>query len=357
LPHNRKIHLHRKEEGEMKLERFGGCWTAMVTPFNRKGEVDFEGLEKNVQFQIENGANLVPTGTTGESPTLDWREHDRVITQTVKLAKGKAFVVAGTGSNSTNEAMRGSKHAVEVGAQGLLLVDCYYNGPSSLELRTQYYEVIARAFRKAFVVPYVIPGRTGTKLEVEDLAILHRKFKNLRSVKEATGDLVRMAKTRTLCGEDFDIISGDDDKTFEMMTRDDIRASGVISVISNIVPGPVGEMVKAIRNGNMERANRLKDILDPLFKVVTVHTIESYEGFEVPCKFRNPLAIKTMMRGFGLPSGPYRPPLGKMTPKGVEVVRNGLKEVYGKDKEVFWPLQEFYKVNIEERLSNDRYWK
>jgi len=341
----------------MKLERFEGCWTAMVTPFGRKGEVDFEGLEKNVLFQIENGANLVPTGTTGESPTLDWREHDRVITKTVKLSRDKAFVIAGTGSNSTREAMRGSKHAVEAGAQGLLLVDCYYNGPSSLEMRTQYYEVITKAFRKSFVVPYVIPGRTGTKLEVEDLAILHRKFKNMRSVKEATGDLGRMAKTRTLCGEDFDILSGDDDKTFEMMTRDDIRASGVISVMSNIVPGPVGEMVKAVQNGNMERANRLKDILDPLFKVVTVNTVESYEGFEVPCKFRNPLAIKTMMKGLGLPSGPTRPPLGKMTPKGVEIAKNALREVYEKDREVFRPLQEFYRVSIEERLSNDRHWK
>jgi 4-hydroxy-tetrahydrodipicolinate synthase len=341
----------------MKLERFEGCWTAMVTPFDRKGEIDFEGLEKNIQFQIANGANLVPTGTTGESPTLDWREHDRVITKTVKLARGKVFVIAGTGSNSTKEALRGTKHAVEVGAQGALLVDCYYNGPSSLELRTQYYEVIAKTFRKAFIVPYVIPGRTGTKLEVEDLAILHRKYKNVRSVKEATGDLQRMAKTRTLLGEDFDILSGDDDKTFEMITRNDIRASGVVSVMSNIVPGPIGEMVKAILNGNMEKANRLKDILDPIFKVVTVNTIESYEGFEVPTKFRNPSAIKTMMKGLGIPAGPCRPPLGKMTPKGVEVVRNVLKEVYGKDREVFTSIQEFYKVNIEERLTNDRYWK
>jgi 4-hydroxy-tetrahydrodipicolinate synthase len=194
-------------------------------------------------------------------------------------------------------------------------------------------------------------------LEVEDLAILHRKFKNLRSVKEATGDLERMAKTRTLCGEDFDILSGDDDKTFDMMTRNDVRASGVVSVMSNIVPGPIGEMVKAIRNGNMERANRLKDILDPLFKVVTVNTVESYEGFEVPAKFRNPLGIKTMMKGLGMPSGPCRQPLGRMTPKGVEVVRNALKEVHEKDRRMLMPLQDFYKVNIEERLSNDRFWK
>jgi 4-hydroxy-tetrahydrodipicolinate synthase len=351
------IHLYWKEEVSMKLERFEGCWTAIVTPFNRKGEVDFEGLEKNLLFQIENGANLVPTGTTGESPTLDWREHDRVITRTAKLAKGKVFVMAGTGSNSTKEAMRGTNHAVEVGVEGVLLVDCYYNGPSSLELRTQYYEVIAKAFRRAFIMPYIIPGRTGTKLEVEDLAILHRKYKNVKSVKEATGDVGRMAKTRTFLGEDFDILSGDDDKTYEMMTRHDIRASGVVSVMSNIVPGPMGEMVKAISKGDTEKANRLKDVLDPLFKVVTVNTIESYEGFEVANRFRNPSAIKTIMKGLGLPSGPCRPPLGKMTPKGIGIVRNVLKEVYEKDKEVFRPLQEFYKINIEERLSNDRYWK
>ncbi len=341
----------------MKLERFEGCWTAMITPFDRKGEIDFDGLEKNIQFQIENGAHLVPTGTTGESPTLDWREHDRVITKTAKLAKGKIFVIAGTGSNSTREAIRGTKHAVEAGAQGALLVDCYYNGPSSLELRTQYYEVIAKTFLKAFIMPYVIPGRTGTKLEVEDLAILHRKYKNVRSVKEATGDLERMAKTRTLLGEDFDILSGDDDITFAMMTRNDIRSSGVVSVMSNIVPGPVGEMVKAILDGNMERANRLKNVLDPLFKVVTVNTKESYEGFEVPTKFRNPVAIKTIMKGLGLPSGPCRPPLGKMTPKGVAIVRNVLKELYERDKTVLMPIQDFYKVNMEERLSKDRYWK
>lgn len=340
----------------MKIERFEGCWTAMVTPFNRKGEIDFEGLEKNIQFQIENGANLVPTGTTGESPTLDWREHDRVITRTVKIAKKKAFVIAGTGSNSTKEALRGTKHAYEVGAEAVLLVDCYYNGPSTLELRTQYYELIAKAFRRIFIVPYIIPGRTGTKLEVEDLAILHRKFKNVRAVKEATGDLERMAKTRTICGDDFDILSGDDDKTFDMMTREDIRASGVISVMSNIVPGAINEMVRAILCGDMGRASRLRDILDPLFKVVTVNTIESYEGFEVPCKFRNPVPIKTIMRGLGIPAGPCRPPLGRMTQKGIEIVRSAIKEVYERDKTVLQPIQDFYKVNIEERLSHDKYW-
>jgi 4-hydroxy-tetrahydrodipicolinate synthase len=266
-------------------------------------------------------------------------------------------VLAGTGSNSTKEALEATEHAVDVGAPGVLMMDCYYNGPSSLELRTQYYEPVAKKFRKTFVVPYIIPGRTGTKLEVEDLAILNRRYKNVRSVKEATGDLDRMAKTRRLLGDDFDILSGDDDKTYEMMIRPDIRASGVISVISNIMPGPITEMVKAISSGKAARAEQLKNALDPLFKVVTVNTVESYEGFDVPCRFRNPVAIKTMMNGLGMPSGPCRPPLGKITPKGAEVVRDALKAAYEKDREVFTPIREFYRINIEERLSNDRYWK
>ena len=158
-------------------------------------------------------------------------------------------------------------------------------------------------------------------------------------------------------GEDFDILSGDDDKTYEMMTRPDIRASGVISVMSNIIPGPIGEMVRAIKENDFQKADRLKETLTPLFKVVGVNTIEAYEGFEVSAKFRNPVPIKTLMRGLGMPSGPCRPPLGKMTPKGIEVVRNALKEVNEKDREVLRPIQEFYRINIEERLSNDRYWK
>src|SRR4030065_2737971 len=110
--------LKHREEAEMKLERFEGCWTAVVTPFNRKGEIEFEGLEKNIRFQIENGANLVPTGTTGESPTLDWREHDRVITKTVKLAKGKVFVMAGAGAHTPNNAPGGRDNAGAGGGRG-----------------------------------------------------------------------------------------------------------------------------------------------------------------------------------------------------------------------------------------------
>jgi 4-hydroxy-tetrahydrodipicolinate synthase len=340
----------------MQLEQLEGCWTALVTPFTEKGALDLEGLRKNVIFQIEGGAHVIPTGTTGESPTVDWREHNQIIEEVVKLTKGRSFVMAGTGSNSTQEALRGSKHAVEVGADGVLLVDCYYNGPSSLELRTEYYEVIAKELPKTAITPYVIPGRTGTQLEVEDLAILHRKHKNVRAVKEATGDLERMAKTRRLLGDAFDILSGDDDMTFVMMTREDIKAQGVVSVIANVVPGALTEMTAALNRGDMARGEELTQALDPLFKIVTVKTVEQYEGFQVPCKFRNPSAIKTLMRGLGMPAGPCRPPLGRMTPKGIAVVRDAIRTVYENSKEVLTPIADFYKVDLEERIYQDEHW-
>jgi 4-hydroxy-tetrahydrodipicolinate synthase len=341
----------------MHLERLEGCWTALVTPFTEKGALDLEGLRKNVTFQIEGGAHLLPTGTTGESPTVDWREHNQIIEEVVKLATGRSFVMAGTGSNSTQEALRGTKHAVEMGAEGVLLVDCYYNGPSSLELRTEYYEVIAKEFPKTAIIPYVIPGRTGTQLEVEDLAILHRTYKNVRAVKEATGDLERMAKTRRLLGDTFDILSGDDDMTFAMMTREDIKAQGVVSVIANVVPGALADMTGALNRGDMARGEELAQALDPLFKIVTVKTVEEYEGFQVPCKFRNPSAIKTLMRGLGMPAGPCRPPLGRMTPRGITVVRDAIRTVYENSREVLTPIADFYKVDLEERIYQDEHWR
>ena len=340
----------------MKLERFEGCWTALVTPFTPSGELDLEGLRKNVTFQIEQGAKLVPTGTTGESPTLEWEEQHRVIREVVELARGRVPVMAGTGSNSTAEALKGTKGAVELGVEAVLLVDCYYNGPSSLELRTEYYEVIAKSFPDTFITPYIIPGRTGTQMEVEDLALLRRECRNVQAVKEATGDLERMAKTRTLLGDDFDILSGDDDKTFEMMVREDIRAQGVVSVVSNVVPGAVAEMTEALLRGDMEKGKRLREALAPLFGIVTVKTEEEYGGFQVPCKFRNPVPIKTLMRGLGLPAGPCRRPLGRMTPNGVKKVREAIREVYERAPEILSPLEEFYKINVEERISSDEYW-
>ena len=208
----------------------------------------------------------------------------------------------------------------DLGIKCVLLVDPYYNGPSSLEIRREYIEPIARQFPEIQVIPYIIPGRTGTQLYPQDLAILHQQYPNVRCVKEATGDLKNMELTRQFCGEDFDILSGDDDKTYTMMISPDIGASGVISVVSNVAPSAVVDMVHYILDGNEEAASVIAQALQPLFNIVTVKTQEQTPYGPVACKARNPLAYKTLMNVLGMPSGPCRQPLGKMTRAGLEVV-------------------------------------
>lgn len=341
---------------------FEGAWTALVTPMNSDGAIDWEGLEKNINFQIEQGiTGLLPAGTTGESPTLAWNEHNDLIERTLKGADGRCGVIAGTGSNSTQEAVESTEHAIEHGAKAALLVDCYYNGPSSLELRNEYYGVLAELFPDTSFVPYIIPGRSGTALSVEDLAILAGEYPNIHSVKEATGDLNRMAYTRKLTGSDFYIMSGDDDLTYTMMTDDSIRSQGVISVVTNVVPGAVTQMVKKILSGDMDTASALKEALAPLFGIVTVkvkseRVLPNGDVAVVEDRFRNPLAIKTLMQGLGMPCGPARQPLGKMNESGVKVVRDAVRKVWNSNPEILEPISRFYCVDVESRIADNRIW-
>lgn len=341
--------------------RFEGAWTALVTPMTQDGAVDWDGLRRNVQFQVSQGiTGVVPVGTTGESPTLDWDEHNGAIKVAAEEATGKCGVLAGTGSNSTAEAVESTRHAIEYGAKAALLVDCYYNGPSSLELRKEYYDIVAAEFPDTAIVPYIIPGRTGTAMTAEDLAILASERPNVRAVKEATGDLERMARTRELCGPDFEIMSGDDDLTFTMMTDPRIKAAGVISVMSNIAPGAVREMTRRAAEGDVKGAEQIKKSLDPIFGVVVVkvNSNRSLNGatLEVGDRFRNPLPVKTMMQALGMPSGPCRRPLGKMSKDGLAVLRSALKAIWERNPEVLKPAQEFFGVDIAARISSDSIW-
>jgi len=344
-----------------------GAFTAMVTPFKENGAIDWEGFEKNIEFQISQGIKgLLPVGTTGESPTITFEEHALMIARAADFVGKRVFVLAGAGSNATRDALHHAKTSQEAGCDGILLVDCYYNGPSSLELRKEYYEPIAKEFPELVVVPYIIPGRTGCALAPEDLAILAFRYLNVSAVKEATGDLERMKKTRKLVPISFKIFSGDDDKTFSMMTDGEIRAEGVISVISNIAPAAVEKMCKLIKDGNTPEAEKVKVALDPLFGLVTVKAerreslpIESLseDDLVIVDKFRNPLGIKTMMRGLGMPAGPCRRPLGKMTEGGIEIVRNALWEVWQENTWILRPIQEFYGVDIAVRIADNKTWQ
>jgi 4-hydroxy-tetrahydrodipicolinate synthase len=176
-------------------------------------------------------------------------------------------------------------------------------------------------------------------------------------VKEATGDLENMRLTRKLCGADFNILSGDDDKTYAMMSAPDISAAGVISVTSNIAPRAVADLTHYILDSNITEANQLAQALQPLFAIVTVKTQEQTPYGTVTCKARNPLAYKTLMNVLGMPSGPCRQPLGKMTRNGLEAVLVNARKVHETHPEILRPIEDFFAVDLMERLYNERFWK
>ena len=334
-----------------------GCYTAIITPFDADA-VDDDGIDRLVDFQLANGiTGVLAAGTTGESPALSWEEHNQIIKRIAKRTRNKGLCIAGTGSNNTHEALEATRHAVQAGVDAVLLVDPYYNGPSSMEIRREYVAPIAAAFPDLQVIPYVIPGRTGTQLLPEDLGLLSQKYKNVSSVKEATGNLANMKRTRTCCGPKFTILSGDDGLTFDMMTDPDIRAGGVISVVSNVAPGAVADLVKLLEAKEIDRAEALRNDLTPLFGLVTVSTTEKTPFGTVTARFRNPSAIKALMTILGMPCGGCRRPLGKLTVNAIERVLQAARKVQATNPDILKPCGEFFGVNIDARLSDPNNWK
>jgi len=329
-----------------------GTFTALITPFNGQ-EVDYAGIERLTEFQIENGiSGILAVGTTGESPVLSWEEHNAVIEKVARECRGKCISIAGTGSNNTKEALEATKHAAGMGVDAALLVDPYYNGPSSLEIRNEYVAPIARALPDLQIIPYVIPGRTGAQLLPEDLALLYRNFPNVATVKEATGDLKNMRRTRECCGPDYTILSGDDGITLDMMRDGGIAASGVISVISNIAPKAVSDMVRAMIAGDAQKAQALNAALGPLFGLVTVKTMEKTPFGDVMFRARNPLAAKSLMAILGMPSGACRKPLGRLTRNALNVILEATRKVNRNNPEILAPIAGFFGVDIEARLND-----
>ena len=344
-------------------QKYCGCWTALATPFDFDSKVNWGQLRRNVGFQVKEGVTgVLPMGTTGESPTVTHREHSKVIENTVEYAGGRCRVLAGTGSNSTEEAIFETRRAVEAGVGSCLVVDCYYNKPSSLELREEYYSVLLSEFPDTDFITYAIPGRSVTVMLPEDMAILADRHRNLVAVKEATGDFDRMRRTRELIDSDFNIMSGDDPNTYTMMTDGRIGSSGVISVISNITPGAVERYTRIILAGKAQHAKEIDEALMPLFNLVGVTTSEDIalpkgRTARVNYKFPNPVPVKTMMAGLGMITGPCKRPLGKMTKNGVQTVRDALKGVWQKSPQLLEPIEGYYDVHIDERLRDDRFWE
>jgi len=272
---------------------FKGSIVAIVTPF-RNGRIDEEKLRELVEFQISGGTDaIVPCGTTGESSTLDYEEHDRVIEIVVQQVNKRVPVIAGTGSNSTAEAIEMSQHAKKLGADGCLSVTPYYNKPTQEGLYRHY-----MAIADAVAIPqvlYNVPGRTGVNLLPETVARL-AEHKNIVAIKEATGSLQQASEVLALCGDKIDVLSGDDFITFPMMA---CGAKGIISVTANIMPAEIASLVDAFNAGDMERARQLH------LKTLKINNAMFIES--------NPVPVKTALGLMGKCSDEVRLPLAPMS--------------------------------------------
>jgi 4-hydroxy-tetrahydrodipicolinate synthase len=289
---------------------FKGSIVALVTPFTKNNEIDEKTLEKLVHFHIKNGTDgIVPCGTTGEASTLNYEEHERVIEICIRAAQKRIPIIAGTGSNSTQEAIDMSLRAKEMGADGLLLVSPYYNRPTQKGLHL-HFKAIADAVDLPIIL-YNIASRTGVNIEPETLLKLVEDCRNIVAVKEASGSLDQMSRIISLCGKRLTMLSGDDSLTLPLMA---IGGVGIISVVSNIIPKDVKAMVEAFANGDLSSARRLHFKMLPLIKAVFIET--------------NPIPVKTAMGLMGLCEPSLRLPMCEMMPENLAKLKAALKE-YG----------------------------
>jgi 4-hydroxy-tetrahydrodipicolinate synthase len=285
---------------------FTGTYTAIVTPF-KNGKIDEAALERLVEIQVKGGVDgIVPVGTTGESPTVDYEEHIQIIALAVKFAAGKIKVLAGTGGNSTSEAVYLTEQAEKAGADGSLQVAPYYNKPTQEGL-FQHFREVARRTRLPLVL-YSIPGRCGVEIGVETVKRLAQECPTVVGIKEAGGNADRVSQLRAAVGPRFTILSGDDGLTLAFMA---LGAQGVVSVASNVIPRQVAQMVRAFSAGKAKAALKLHQQCYPLFKDLFIET--------------NPVPVKAALALMGQIEEEYRLPLVPMSAKNRETLRATMK--------------------------------
>ncbi len=288
---------------------FKGSIVAIVTPFHN-GNVDEKKLRQLIDFQIKNGTNgIVPCGTTGESATLNFDEHEKVIEITIDQVNKRVPVIAGTGSNSTEEAIMLTKQAASAGADASLQVSPYYNRPTQSGLY-EHFKAIAQSV-KIPIILYNIASRTGVNIEPDTIAKLAHDCKNIVAVKEASGNLDQMSRIKQLCPKEFDLVSGDDGLTLPVLS---IGGTGIISVVANIVPQDVANLVSAFEKGDFKRARDLHYKLLPLIKAAFLET--------------NPIPIKTAMGLLGMCEPDLRLPMCSMSENNLEKLKKALRD-YG----------------------------
>lgn len=284
------------------MKELKGCITAMVTPFGKKLEVDYVGLRENVGFQIRNGiSGLTPLGTTGESPTVTDAERTKVISAVIDEANGRVPIIPGTGTNSTEHTISLTKEAEDLGADAALIVTPYYNKPSQ-EGIFRHFEAVSLATDIPIIV-YNIAGRTGVNIETSTLLRIS-SLDNVIGVKEASGSITQIGDVINTLPKPFRVLSGDDAITLPLLS---LGGSGVISVVSNLLPSSVSKMVAYALSGNMKKATELHFKLLPIFKGAFMDS--------------NPVPIKTAMGLCGMPSGGFRLPLCEMKHSKEEKLR------------------------------------
>ncbi len=286
---------------------FGKIITAMVTPFDENLKVDFAALENLIEHLLKNGTDtLLVTGTTGESPTLSDEEKVELYKAAIKMANGRAKIMAGTGSNSTAHSIELSKKAQEVGVDGILLVSPYYNKPTQQGLY-DHFKVIAEAVDIP-VMLYDVPGRTSVSIDSETLSRLS-EVKNIFAVKDAAGNLDKTSRTRVLA-PDLQVYSGDDSLTLPMLA---LGGKGVVSVASHVVGSQIKEMIQSFEDGDTRRAMQIHLKLFNIFKALFVVT--------------NPIPVKEALNMIGVKVGGFRPPLGPIDEKSEKILKDALEEL------------------------------
>ena len=286
---------------------FHGSMVALVTPMHTDGSVDFDSLSQLVEFHIENGTSaIVSMGTTGESATLDEKEHCEVIRRTVEMANERIPIIAGTGANSTTEAINLTRCAMQAGADACLLVTPYYNKPTQEGLYL-HHKLIAETVPVPQIL-YNVPGRTAVDMLPETVARLS-KVSNIIGIKEATGDLTRLTQIRELCGENFDIYSGDDATGTEFMLQ---GGNGVISVTNNVAPKTMSEMCAAALAGDRDKALELNKPLLGLHNDLFVEA--------------NPIPVKWALAEMGMIASGIRLPLTNLSEQYHETLRAAMRQ-------------------------------
>lgn len=334
-----------------------GVYTALITPTDRQGTVDWQLYKELLDFQAEARVDgVVVGGTTGESPTLEDDELRGLISAARERLPQRVDVIAGTGRNRLSKSLELTGFAAELGLSTVMLVDPYYNAPSSLEIRREHLAPVAARYPGLGLLPYVIPARTGTRLEPVDVERLVRDGVRLAGVKDATGDSAYADELRRLCPQ-LPILSGDDARTLEMIERPTVRATGVISVVANVVPAAMVSLVARARSGDVAAAHAEAAPLERLFESVTVRVREATPGGgSTEVRSRNPVPIKAAMTLLGAPVGRCRPPLGRLSPAGLRALLSILGELDGRAPGALEPFARRFGGTARGRLDDRQLW-